>query len=102
MNETAAPIPFDDPAGRTRFAWARTLLVTFVASLLIERLFFAGSPWSMAVLVIPVATVGVLTLLRSRPLRHDPAGISFTFPAIVVGSVLFLAGGALVGVSQLS
>lgn len=101
MDQTASPVPFDDPAGRTRFAWARTLLVTFVASLLIERLFFAGSPWSVGVLVIPVATVGVLTLLRSRPLRHDPAGISFTFPAIVVGSVLFLAAMALIGVSGL-
>lgn len=100
MSDTPFEVPFDDPAGRTRFAWARTLLVTFVASLLIERLFFAGSPWSVVVLAIPVATVGLMTVLRSRPLRHDPTGISVKLPVVVTASVLVLAGAALVGVSS--
>jgi len=89
---------FDDPAGRTRFAWARTLLVAFVASLLVERLFFAGSPWSVVILVVPVATIGVLTLMRSRPLRHNPQGFSAVVPAIVVACVLILAIAAVLGV----
>lgn len=89
---------FDDPAGRTRFAWARTLMVTFVASLLVERLFFAGSPWSLVVLVVPVATIAVLTLVRSGPLRTDPRGIGQAFPPIVLTCVLLIALMAIVGV----
>lgn len=89
---------FDDPAGRTRFAWARTLMVTFVASLIVERLFFAGSPFSTLILVVPVGTIGALTLIRSRPLRRNPAGIGRTFPPIVLSSVLLIAAMAIVGV----
>ena len=89
---------FDDPAGRTRFAWARTLMVTFVASLLVERLFFAGSPWSVLILVVPVATIGALTLVRSRPLRRDPRGFSAVIPAATVACVMLLAFAAAFGV----
>ena len=89
---------FDDPAGRTRFAWARTLMVTFIASLIIERLFFTGSLWSVAILVVPVGTIGVLTLIRSGPLRRDPGDLSRAVPAVVVGCVLLLALAAVVGV----
>jgi hypothetical protein len=92
-------IPYDDPAGRTRFAWARTLLVTVVVALLVERLFFAGSPWSAVVLAVPVGTFGLLTALRSRPLRHDPNGISAALPIVVMACVLLIALAALVGVS---
>jgi len=95
-------IPYDDPAGRTRFAWARTLLVTFVVSLLVERLFFAGSLWSIAVLAVPVGTVAALTFWRSRPLRRTSAPITAVFPLIVTGCVLLIALAALVGVSPSS
>jgi hypothetical protein len=91
---------FDDPAGRTRFAWARTLMVAFVASLLIERLFFAGSLLSAAILVGPVATIGVLTLLRSRPLRRDPQGLGSAVPVIASLSVVLIAIAALWGVAE--
>ena len=96
-----ADVPFDDPAGRTRFAWARTLLVTFVVSLLVERLFFANSAWSVVILALPVGTIGVLTLARSRPLRDDPGAINAIFPAIVLACVLLISVAALVGVSSL-
>lgn len=89
---------FDDPAGRTRFAWARTLMVAFVASLIIERVFFAGSLWSVVILVVPVATIGVLTLIRSRPLRRNPEGFSRVVPILVVACVLLLALAAMFGV----
>lgn len=95
-----ADVPFDDPAGRTRFAWARTLLVAFVASLLVERLFFAGSAWSVVILALPVGTIGVLTLARSRPLRHDPGAINWAFPAIVLACVLLICVAAVTGVSS--
>ena len=94
-------IPFDDPAGRTRFAWARTLLITFVVSLLVERLFFASSAWSVVILAMPVGTIGVLTLARSRPLRRDAGAISAAFPALVLACVLLIGVAALVGVSSL-
>lgn len=96
-----ADVPFDDPAGRTRFAWARTLLVAFVASLLVERLFFAGSAWSVVILALPVGTIGVLTLMRSRPLRHDPGAINWAFPAMVLACVLLIGVAAVAGVSSL-
>lgn len=96
MTET----PFDDPAGRTRFAWARTLMVAFVACLLVERLFFARSVLGMLVLVIPVATIGVLALVRSRPLRQAPRGFTRIVPVIVVASVLVVASAALIGVAE--
>lgn len=89
---------FDDPAGRTRFAWARTLMVTFVASLLVERLFFARTIWSLVILVVPVAIIGILTLMRSRPLRRDPQGFGRFVPRIVLGCVLVIAVMALIGV----
>ena len=89
---------FDDAGGRTRFAWTRTLLVTFVVSLFVERLFFAGSPWSLAVLAMPGATVATVTLIRSRELRNDPGDFGRAVPAAVLGSVLFVATAALVGV----
>lgn len=89
---------YDDPAGRTRFAWARTLMVTFVASLLVERLFFARSVLSLMILVVPVGTIGVLTLVRSRPLRRDPRGFGSTIPSVVLGCVLLIAAMALLGV----
>ena len=89
---------FDDPAGRTRFAWARTLMVAFVASLIIERVFFAGSLWSVAILVVPAATIGALTLIRSRPLRRNPEGVSRVVPILVVACVLLLAIAAMFGV----
>lgn len=91
---------FDDPAGRTRFAWARTLLVVFVASLLVERLFFARSFIGMSVLVLPVATFGVLALTRSRSLRLQPRGFSNSIPVMVVGAVLLIASAALIGVAE--
>ena len=93
---------FDDPAGRTRFAWARTLLVTFVVSLVVERLFFSDSPWSVVVLAVPLVTMGVLTVLRSRPLRNDPQGFSIRVPMVALGSVVFIAMAALFGVLQSS
>jgi len=93
MSETA----YDDPAGRTRFAWARTLLVTFVVSLLVERLYFSGSLWSIVALAIPLVTIAVVTLLRSRPLRGEVTGIAERVPFIVVGAVLLVATAALLG-----
>ena len=93
-------VPFDDPAGRTRFAWARTLMVAFVASLLVERLFFARSWFGMVVLVVPVSTIAVLTLVRSRPLRRGPRGFSGAIPFIVGASVLVIAAAALAGVAE--
>lgn len=92
---------FDDPAGRTRFAWARTLMVTFIASLVVERLLFADRPWSAVVLIVPVAVMGVLTLLRSRPLRRDPQGFTVVFPAMVLACVLAIASIAVFGVAML-
>lgn len=92
-------VPFDDPAGRTRFAWARTVLVAFVVSLLVERLYFSGSPWSVLILAVPLITVGIATLFRSRPLRFDPQGFSARYPGIVLASVLVIAISALVGVA---
>lgn len=89
---------FDDAGGRTRFAWTRTLLVTFVVSLFVERLFFSGSPWSLVVLAIPGTTVAVVTLIRSRELRNDPGDFGRVVPAAVLSSVLFVATAALVGV----
>jgi hypothetical protein len=89
---------YDDPAGRTRFAWARTLMVLFIASLLVERLFFARSSWSLVILVVPVATIGILTLVRSRLLRRDPHGFGRIVPTIVLGCVLLIAIMAFVGV----
>lgn len=94
-------IAFDDPAGRTRFAWARTLMVTFVASLVVERLLFANHLWSGLILIIPVTVMGVLTLLRSRPLRGDPHGFSRAFPAVALGCVLAIASIAVAGVAML-
>lgn len=91
---------FDDPAGRTRSAWARTLMVTFVASLFVERLFFARSWWGMVVLLLPVSTIAVLTLVRSRPLRRGPRGFSAAVPFIAGGSVLVIATAALSGVAE--
>lgn len=91
---------FDDPAGRTRFAWTRTLLVTFVVSLFVERLVFAGSPGSLVVLAIPGATVAMATLIRSRELRNDAGGFGWAVPAAVLCSVLFVATVALVGVAS--
>lgn len=94
MSETA----YDDPAGRTRFAWARTLLVTFVVSLLVERLYFSGTHWSIIALAIPLVTMIMVTLLRSRPLRGDGNGMVARIPLIVVSAVLFIAAAALLGV----
>ena len=91
-------IAYDDPAGRTRFAWARTLLVTFVVSLLVERLYFSGSHLSIVALALPLVTIAVVTLLRSRPLRGEATGIAERVPFIVVGAVLFIALAALLGV----
>jgi len=93
-------IRFDDPAGRTRFAWARTLMVTFVVSLLIERLLFAQSPWRGALLVLPVGVIGVLWLVRSQPLRRDAPGISQVLPVAVLSCVLAIAMAAIVGVAE--
>lgn len=89
---------FDDPAGRTRFAWARTIMVTFVVSLLVERLFFSGTPWSVAIVGLPVATLGAVTLMRSRPLRRDPQGLSTKIIWIALICVLTIAVAALTGV----
>ncbi len=91
---------FDDPAGRTRFAWARTLMVTLIASLVVERLLFANRPWSGVVLIAPVVVMGVLTVLRSRPLRRDPQGFTGVFPAVVLACVLAIGVTALLGVAE--
>ena len=91
-------VPYDDPAGRTRFAWARTLLVTFVVSLLVERLYFSGSAWSIVILAIPLVVMATITARRSRPLRGDAEGISRRYPAIVLACVSLIAAAALVGV----
>jgi uncharacterized membrane protein len=93
-------VRFDDPAGRTRFAWARTLMVTFVVSLLVERLLFSQSPWRSALLVLPVGVVGFLTLLRSQPLRRDAPGIPQVIPVVVLSCVLVIAIAAIVGVAE--
>ena len=97
-------LPFDDPAGRTRFAWARTLMDTFVASLVVERLFFAGSVVNLVILMAPVAMMGLITLVRSRPLRREPQGVRIAIPIavpiVVLGCVLFIAGAALLGVAE--
>lgn len=93
-------LPFDDPAGRTRFAWARTLMVTFVASLIVERLFFSGSVLNVVILMAPVATMGVITLLRSRPLRREQQGVGIAVPIVVLCCVLFIAAAALLGVAE--
>lgn len=93
-------VTFDDPAGRTRFAWARTLLVVFVVSLFVERLFFAGTLWSLPVIALPVATVAVLTLVRSRGLRQDPPAAATDLPAAVFLCVAFIGLFALFGVAR--
>ena len=93
---------FDDPAGRTRFAWARTLLVTLVVSLVVERLFFSDSPFSIAVLALPSVTMGIITVLRSRPLRNDPRGFETWIPLVALFSVMLVAAAALFGVVQSS
>lgn len=91
---------FDDPAGRTRFAWARTLMVAFVASLLVERVLFTRSLVGMSVLVLPVVTLGILALVRSRPLRQQPQGFGSAVPVIASLSVLLIAIAALWGVAE--
>lgn len=75
-------------------------MVTFVASLLVERLFFTRSVLGMVVLVLPVSTMAVLTLMRSRPLRREPRGFSSAIPLIVGVSVLVIAVAALRGVTE--
>lgn len=95
----ASDVPYDDPAGRTRFAWARTLLVALVVSLFVERLFFAGSWWSLVILGAPPAVIALVTVLRSRQLRaaSSPAQQSGLF-AIIAVCVLTVAFAAMVGV----
>jgi hypothetical protein len=75
-------------------------MVAFVASLLVERLFFTRSFVGMAVLVVPVATLGILALVRSRPLRQQPRGFGSAVPVIVLLSVLLVAVAALWGVAE--
>ena len=98
-----ADSPFDDPAGRTRFAWVRTLLVAFVVSFLIERLFLGSSVWFFVLLAIPLIVIGAVALQRSRALRtinagQVPTGLRFTQVGIVLGSALFIAAAGLIGV----
>ena len=99
----AKEIPFDDPAGRTRFAWARTLLVALGVSLLIERLFFGSAVWFFIAIAIPFVVMGGLALRRSRLLRSATGQISRRglTPAqvgTVLGSALAIAAAGLIGV----
>ena len=98
-----ADSPFDDPAGRTRFAWVRTLLVAFVVSFLIERLFLGSSIWFFGLLAVPLIVIGAIALQRSRALRaiatgQNPSGPTLTQVGIVLASVLLIAAAGLIGV----
>jgi hypothetical protein len=68
----------------------------------VERLFFSDSPFSIAVLALPSVTMGIITVLRSRPLRNDPRGFEIWIPLVALFSVMFVAAAALFGVVQSS
>ena len=89
---------FDDPAGRTRFAWGRTLLITFVVTLLIERIFFANSITATALLVLPAVVVAVVTFIRSGQLRDIPSPTPLVLPTVMLIGVLVLAAAAVAGI----
>jgi uncharacterized membrane protein len=98
-----ADSPFDDPAGRTRFAWVRTLLVVFVVSFLIERLYLGSSIWFFAVLAVPLIVITAIAVQRSRALRmintrQVPAELTTVQIGTVLGSALFIAVAGLIGV----
>jgi hypothetical protein len=95
--------PFDDPAGRTRFAWARTLLVALAVSLLIERLFFGSDLWFFIAIAIPLVVMGVIALRRSLFLRstteqNPQRGLTGAQVGVALGSTLFIAAAGLIGV----
>lgn len=75
-------------------------MVTFVVSLVVERLLFSQAPWRGALLILPVGVIGVLTLLRSQPLRRDVPGIPHVIPVVVLSCVLAIAMAAIVGVAE--
>jgi hypothetical protein len=90
----------DDPVGRTRFAWVRTVLGVLAVTALVERgLLMSGvDAWVLAVALLPGAAFSVAAYARMRVVSADAS--RGAGDRVVVPATAALVGLALVGLAS--
>lgn len=94
-------VPFDDPVGRTRMAWLRTMLITAVIGLLMWRsAYIDGQEWWSLAWIAPSMLMLAIAAARVRVLTQDHAGESRLAPLawMVAGFLVLAAVGAALAV----